>query len=173
MATTTTNLGLTKPSYSDTADIAVINENMDKLDAAVNASEAGLAIMSNNNNHAAISKGQYVYVRKHGTLSEGLYKATANIATNGTLSSSNVTIVGDGLGGEIAAVANDVSSLFDQIANKANAIPLGELPAQKTMTVTFSTTVGFLLVVEALSRYIINTSFFNNNLSSVIIYYRH
>ena len=49
MATTTTNLGLTKPSYSDTADIAVINENMDKLDTAVNASEAGLAIMSNNN----------------------------------------------------------------------------------------------------------------------------
>ncbi len=32
---TTTNLGLKKPDYTDAADIAVINENMDKLDAAV------------------------------------------------------------------------------------------------------------------------------------------
>lgn len=33
MATTTTNYGLTKPSYGDNADIAVINSNMDKIDA--------------------------------------------------------------------------------------------------------------------------------------------
>lgn len=33
MATQTNNYNLTKPSYSDPADIDVINENMDKLDA--------------------------------------------------------------------------------------------------------------------------------------------
>ena len=33
MATTTTNYGLTKPSYGDNADIAVINSNMDKIDS--------------------------------------------------------------------------------------------------------------------------------------------
>lgn len=33
MATQTTNYGLTKPSYGDNADIAVINGNMDKIDA--------------------------------------------------------------------------------------------------------------------------------------------
>ena len=32
MATTTTNYGLTKPAYSETADIAVINSNMDTID---------------------------------------------------------------------------------------------------------------------------------------------
>lgn len=35
MATSTTNYNLSKPSYSDTADIAVINENMDKIDTAI------------------------------------------------------------------------------------------------------------------------------------------
>ena len=33
MATQTTNYGLKKPSYSDTADIGVINSNMDIIDA--------------------------------------------------------------------------------------------------------------------------------------------
>ena len=35
MATTTANLGLTKPDYTEKADIAVINGNMDKIDTAV------------------------------------------------------------------------------------------------------------------------------------------
>lgn len=35
MATTTTNLGLTKPAYTDSADIGVINTNMDLIDTAV------------------------------------------------------------------------------------------------------------------------------------------
>ena len=35
MATTTTNLHLTKPSVGDRADITVINENMDLIDQAV------------------------------------------------------------------------------------------------------------------------------------------
>lgn len=34
MATTTTNLNLTKPADSDAPDISVINENMDKIDEA-------------------------------------------------------------------------------------------------------------------------------------------
>lgn len=37
MATTTTNLGLTKPDYGEAADIQVINDNMDALDTAVAA----------------------------------------------------------------------------------------------------------------------------------------
>lgn len=34
MATTTTNLKLSKPSDSDAPDISVINDNMDKIDNA-------------------------------------------------------------------------------------------------------------------------------------------
>ena len=37
MATTTTNLGLSKPAYSDDADVAVINGNMDILDTKIGA----------------------------------------------------------------------------------------------------------------------------------------
>lgn len=36
MATTTTNLGLTKPDGSDSPNIEVINNNMDILDEKVN-----------------------------------------------------------------------------------------------------------------------------------------
>lgn len=35
MATTTSNLGLTKPAGTENPDISVINENMDKIDTAV------------------------------------------------------------------------------------------------------------------------------------------
>ena len=37
MAGSTTNLGLTKPTYSEDADIAVINNNMDTLDSKIGA----------------------------------------------------------------------------------------------------------------------------------------
>ena len=36
MATRTTNLSLIKPDYTDTADIADINANMDTIDAKIN-----------------------------------------------------------------------------------------------------------------------------------------
>ena len=38
---TTTNLGLKKPSYTDPADIADINDNMDTIDAAIGALPSG------------------------------------------------------------------------------------------------------------------------------------
>lgn len=41
MATTTPNLGLTKPEYTEKADIGVINRNMEILDSAVNANSTG------------------------------------------------------------------------------------------------------------------------------------
>lgn len=42
MATTTTKLGLTKPAYTDVVDVADLNDNADKLDAA-----AGFTIVAN------------------------------------------------------------------------------------------------------------------------------
>ena len=43
MATETTNLHLTKPSYEDLADVSVINDNMDTIDTAVGELQGGLA----------------------------------------------------------------------------------------------------------------------------------
>lgn len=91
MSTTTTNLGLVKPDYSDTADVQEINQNMDKIDGASGGIMKSIAIVANGNTHAAIASGQYVYVRNHGTLSEGLYRASSAIAANGALSNSNLT----------------------------------------------------------------------------------
>ena len=105
----TTNLNLVKLSGSEKMKTYPANQagNMDTIDSAfgagfglsgkpnVNASinnlADGLAIVANGNTHAAITSGQYVYVRNHGSLSEGLYVATANIAANATLSGSNLT----------------------------------------------------------------------------------
>ena len=119
MATNTTNFSLVKPAYSDTADIATINGNMDKVDASLNAIGKGLAIISKNNTHDAITKDQFVYVHGHGSLSEGLYKANNNIAANGTLNSTNLTAVSGGLGAQMASLSGSVSALSDQIGNMA------------------------------------------------------
>ena len=98
MSTSTTNLGLVKPDGPDRALVAVINENMNKIDQyagevndSLGAIEDGMAIVANGNTHAAITSGQFVYVRNHSTLTQGLYTATANIAANATLSTSNLT----------------------------------------------------------------------------------
>ncbi len=63
------------------------------------ARQDAIAIVSNGNTHIAINSGEYVYIKNHGTLSEGMYQATTNIAANAALSSSNVT-------GEQKGVAN-------------------------------------------------------------------
>lgn len=108
----TSNLDLVKPAGTDHALISVINSNMDKVDAyagKVNTSlagvEDGLAIVATGNTHAAITAGQFVYVKEHNTLPEGLYTASSNIAANATLSTTNLTA--DSKGG--------LNALSDQI----------------------------------------------------------
>lgn len=141
MATYTTNLSLIKPAGTDKIRIAQINQNMDTIDAAIgavgntslqtqvtgisdsmNAVEGGIAIVSNNNTHVAITSGQYVYVKNHATLSEGLYRATQAIATNGTLTLSNVT----------PESAGGLNSLNEQIANVGDGkITSGDITTKK------------------------------------------
>ena len=72
-----------------------------EIDALLNdvpgkSAAAALAIISNNNTHAAITAGQYVYVYNHNTLSDGLYTANSNISANGTLNTTNMTEVSNG-----------------------------------------------------------------------------
>ena len=68
----------------------------------------GLAIVSNGNTHAAIASGQFVYVKNHSSLGEGLYRATTAISANGALSTSNLTA--DSVGG-LNAMKADVDTL--------------------------------------------------------------
>ena len=118
MATNTSNLNLSKPAYTDPADIAVINDNMDKLDGAVNGVEDGLAIVANGNTHAAVAAGQFVYVRNHSSLAQGVYKATTAIAANGALSTSNLTADASGGLNALKADIDTLNSKFDiQVIN--------------------------------------------------------
>lgn len=74
----------------------------------INAIEDGLAIITTGNVHPAIANGQFVYVKGHSSLAEGLYRATAAIGTNATLSTSNLTA--DGSGG-LNALKGDIDTL--------------------------------------------------------------
>ena len=105
----TTNLNLSKLSGTEKLKTfpTPYSDNMDAIDGAfgagfgvsgkptvnaeINSLADGMAIISNNNTHAAITAGQFVYVRNHGSLANGLYVATTNIAANATLSGSNLT----------------------------------------------------------------------------------
>lgn len=96
--TQTTNIGLKKIDGSENwrKIFDYHNDSADKTDSAVAAVQDGLAIVANGNTHAAVAEGQFVYVRNHSTLAEGLYKASSAIGTNAALSTSNLTADGSG-----------------------------------------------------------------------------
>jgi len=116
----TTNLSLGKLAGTENLKNfpTVQSDNMDKIDQAVGAGFGStrnvggvtdaladaIAILANGNTHAAITSGQYVYVKNHASLTEGLYVATTNIAANATLSGSNLSA--DSSGGLNAALAS-------------------------------------------------------------------
>ena len=77
----------------------------------LNSTQSAIAIIADGSTHVAINAGENVYVKNNGTLSEGLYLATANIAANATISSSNVTAASKGLGGQIDALNATVGKI--------------------------------------------------------------
>ena len=134
MASNTSHYNLVKPAYDEAADVAVINGNMDTIDSqmysneqGVNDLQNGLAIVANGNTHVAITAGQYVFVKNHGTLANGLYVATSNIAANATLSSSNLTLETSGglnaLNSNISVYNLDTNSL----KTYADSLPAGAI----------------------------------------------
>lgn len=120
MASSTANLGLVLPFQSEAVSVTTQNDNLTKIDTAVNGLQDGMAILANGNTHASIASGQYVYVRNHSSLAEGLYKATTAIATNGTLSTSNLTA--DSSGG-LNDLQNQITTL------NSNLTPIIEQPS--------------------------------------------
>ena len=112
MATNTTNLGLRKPAKADYVNVVTdIDDNMDLIDSAVNNVEKAVAVIANGNTHVAVSAGEYLYIRNHLSLEEGLYRATEAIAQNGTLSSSNTAAITRGIGGQVTALNNKVGNI--------------------------------------------------------------
>lgn len=97
-------------------DAAHTNNLISSAAVAAKASSlaAGMAIIATGNTHAAITKGQYVYIQDHATLAEGMYEATANIAANGTLSTSNVAAKPEG-------AANALKAALDALKTNTTA----------------------------------------------------
>ena len=117
MATSTTNLGLTKPAGTDKIRIAQINGNMDILDDKIGAvgntslqaqitsqneaianNEGAMAYIVGNTNTtgATLAVDQFVYVKGHSTIAEGLRKVTASISANGNITTSNTSACSEG-----------------------------------------------------------------------------
>jgi len=86
------------------------------LGSTATAIEQGMAILATGNTHVAITSGQYVFVRNHSTLANGLYKASANIAANAALSTSN--LVADSSGGGLNSLKADLDTLNSNITPK-------------------------------------------------------
>ena len=97
-------------------DIAISSGDSTTVSQAIDGIEDAIAIVANNNTHGAISSGQFVYVKNHSTLTEGLYKANTNIAANATLSSTNLDA--DTAGG-LNALTSDIATLNSKISTYA------------------------------------------------------
>ena len=153
----TQNLDLVKPLGTDHALVSVLNSNSDKIDAyagAVNAGldglRDGLGILANGNTHAAITSGQFVYVKNHQTLPEGLYQATTNIAANGTLSTSNLTADPKGGLNTLSEQIGNITSMsfsFDGIFTTANIASVlqtnnASIPSGKLVVCVISNQIG-------------------------------
>ena len=102
MATSTSNLGLIKPAGTDHALVANINTNSDTIDTEAGKARANFALVQNGDTATqAISKDQLVVWK--GVLK----KASANIASGATLSSSNLS--DDTIAAELAALNSNLS----------------------------------------------------------------
>ncbi len=114
-------------------------QEFNALQASSSAQQDGLAIVSNGNTHAAITSGQFVYVKNHSSLGEGLYRATAAISANGALSTSNLTA--DSAGG-LNALKADVDTLSSNLGITNITIDVS--------TYTYSTQEGATALFTAL-----------------------
>lgn len=109
---TTTNTGAKKIDQNEQWRniLGIHNDTVDAYDEHIAKLDESIAIVSDGNTHGAIASGQYVYVKNHGTLTEGLYTANSAISANATLSSSNVTAVS---GGGLNALNSNIAQKQD------------------------------------------------------------
>ena len=118
----TTNLDLVKPAGTDHALISVLNSNSDKIDEfagktndSLSAEQNGLAYIVGNTNTTGgtLVVGQFVYVKGHSTIAEGLRKVTASISANASITTSNTDACSEG---GLNALNSNIGTLSNQMA---------------------------------------------------------
>ena len=126
----TTNLDLVKPAGTDHALISVLNSNSDKIDAfagqtndSLAAEQNGLAYIVGNTNTTGgtLAVGQFVYVKGHSTIAEGLRKVTASISANGSITTSNTDACSEG---GLNALNSNNAKYIDGTAKVVDAISI-------------------------------------------------
>jgi hypothetical protein len=131
----TTNLNLVKPAGTDHALISVLNGNSDKIDEfagntndSLSAGQNGLAYIVGNTNTTGgtLAVGQFVYVKGHSTIAEGLRKVTSSISANGSITTSNTAACSEG---GLNALNSNISTLFKKQTVSAKVIDSGSLTA--------------------------------------------
>lgn len=127
-------------SSSTTYSASTVGKAIVDLTGSVNSADSAIAIFANNNTHAAVASGQYVYVKNHSALSEGLYLATASIPQDGTLSTSNVTAVSGGGLNQVAAIARGGTGASSADSAKVN-LGIGHLNSN-TLSVSANATTS-------------------------------
>lgn len=128
MATQTTNYGLTKPSYNETADIGVINSNMDIIDAKMKAIEnkAGSGGGGGNTDTYGHVKVGSVTIDASGDDTIELV-AGSNVTLTPDTTSKSVTISATGGGGTSVTVDSELSTTSENpVQNKVITQALNE-----------------------------------------------
>ena len=114
MATQTDHMKLTKPAYTDSADIAVINSNMDAIDTATSKI---LPVISGTTNNSGYTIASGEYFEANGKL----YKANASIPQNQAWSSSATEQSDHGAINALNGKITDVQSIDCTFANTITA----------------------------------------------------
>lgn len=105
MSSQTPNLNLVLPVGTEKVSRQIINDNNTKIDTAVGSNSTaiskvqnGLAFIVGNTNTTGgtLAVGQFVYVKNHSTIAEGLRTVTASISANGNITTSNTSECSDG-----------------------------------------------------------------------------
>ena len=74
-----------------------IKAQLTARDTRIAGAESGVAIVIDGATASQnIAEGQFVYLRNHGTLTDGMYHASTTIASGTTLTSSNLAADADG-----------------------------------------------------------------------------
>ena len=94
-------------------EVIVSPKAVEEINEKIELTQDGIAIVADGDTHAAIGDGQFVYVRNHGTLAEGMYRATTAIGENVALTTSNLAV--DNAGG-LNALKSDVDTLSSKFA---------------------------------------------------------
>ena len=127
-----------------------------------------LAIVANGNTHGAITSGQFVYVKNHGTLADGLYKAKAAISANATLSTTNLEA--DNSGG----LNNLLASTNEAIAKVGTTKYLGSFSTTSALATALDTELASMSDNSMLAVYFTFSAtvspFMNTVVYSAMIY---